>query len=229
MREPSVDRFAGIQSAAVTKRAPVVAARLVLPLALVLLTYATPAAADEQRLFALFNEVVNPNSTRSWRISGKRRSSMAGRQRRDARGVPGRIMAQQFDVPNGSMAVTAGGRFVVWRQFDHIGGAERLAMFDRVTGQVSLIVPTLTAGLGVSDPSRPRLFVLYRIQDCERFSGGRYVPPEYRGLFARAISRDGRRPLRDPSCPTRLRLSRVGGAGFDHRPTPGYRALSRVL
>jgi hypothetical protein len=173
---------------------PLTAVRLVPLLGLVVLTSVTPAAADEQRLFALFNEVVTQNPTRpvahllEATIVDGRVVSVVTRAT-----VPGWIIAQQFDGPDASLAVTAGGRFVVWRQFDHVGAAERLALFDRVTGQVTLIGAALTAGVGVSDPTRPRLFAYYQNQIARVSAEAVVILPNTEGLLARAISQDGRR------------------------------------
>jgi hypothetical protein len=167
-------------------------ARLVRLLALVLLTYATPAAANEQRRFVLFNEVVNQNPQRYvahlWEatIVDGRVVSVVPRVT-----IPGFAIGSQ-GVSLVAVTVAAGGRFVVWRQSTAI--FEGLAVFDRLTGQASVVVGVaLSSGLGVSDPTRPRLLAPYRGEIASVSVGGVAILPNSAGLFPRAISRDGRR------------------------------------
>jgi hypothetical protein len=166
-------------------------ARLVLPLALALLLYVAPAAAEEQRLFAVVNGGVNQRSvSQLWEatiVDGRVVSAVP----RVA--VPGRVANEQGDISNVSLASTAGGRFIVWRQYEAFGSAEGIVVLDRVTGQAAVVRAALTDGLGVSDPTRPRLFAVYEGEIASVSAEGIAILPNTAGLIPRAISRDGKR------------------------------------
>ena len=157
---------------------------------LALVATVAETAADEQRLFALFNTFENQQPVATLlevSLIGGRVVGVAARA-----SVPGRAADSQFDVANGAIAVVAGGRFVVWRQFDAVSSEQSLVVFDRSTGQYSLI-PGLPEGLGVTDPTLPRLFVPHQGQIAMLSAAGRTLLPNTAGLFPRAISRDGSR------------------------------------
>jgi len=145
----------------------------------VLLTAPAPAVA-QQRIFALITsqDLANPD-TSLWE------ARVDAGQVRDARPltvVPGWVAA--------GPVVTAGGQMVVWRTSTSTS-ARALAAFDRAGGTTYLLPDV--QGLGVSDPTRPRLFVQRGDEIVSLSPSGTHVLPVTSGLTPVGVSLDGGR------------------------------------
>ncbi len=90
----------------------------------------------------------------------------------------------------GGPVVTAGGQMVVWRLMTSTGATD-LAAFDRTSGTTYLLPDV--QGLGVSDPTRPRLFVQRGGEIASLSPSGTHVVPNTAGLTPVGVSRDGGR------------------------------------
>lgn len=156
-----------------------IALRLISFAGIVLLTIASQAAA-QQRLFA----VMKGSAGSQWVAHLMEAAIVDGRVVSVAHGasVPG--------LPR-EAAVAAGGRYVVW-QHQAVDGGERLALFDRLAGQAS-VAGWEVWGVGVSDPTGPRLLAPIRGAIANISALGIAALPNTAGLQARALSRDGRR------------------------------------
>lgn len=152
---------------------------------------ATPALAQEQRLFAVAN--TTDVGSGQWRA-----------QLLEARVVDGQVVSASVraEIPGQSvydgMVVAAGGRFVLWQHRPNSwNGLAYASAFDRLTGQ-STLVPAGGFHHPVADPVNPRVFFSHFFGSLTPLlatlsASGVAVLPGTEGLEPSAMSPDGQR------------------------------------
>jgi hypothetical protein len=147
------------------------------------------AAADQQRIFA----VVQVSENGDWATQLLEAAVESGR----VVSVTAQVTTPGYFQPGVErVKVVGGGRFIAWLQGNHPSTV--LRVFDRLTE--SLLSATGVDDIGLSDHTRPRLFVPYVSQcaSCQTSiaaltESGLTVVPNSAGFTARALSRDAGR------------------------------------
>ena len=147
-----------------------------------------PAAADQQRIFAVVPvqgaRLGDPPVTQLLEAVVENGRVVNVTTRLTAPGYPGTSPAAD------SVRVVGGGRFVVWRQAPAVTASTVLHVFDRRTGSLSTFPDS---ELGISDPTRLRLFIHYQNQIASLTESGVAVVPNTVGLSAKALSSNAER------------------------------------